>query len=222
MQCLSQVRLNWEDCRRKGIWRKNGGMMEVGRWLVRMELHPSGLSGICSVIFPCTKKSRRRFLLALAPWVCPEKKGRKMVVCVYIVYAFILLDLVHYGNIPLGPCVLIVKLQCCFTTTINFYWRLSYVHLNISNNWLWRTQNCPVRERETTRWSDLRGARQTSEKQDTADNQSGQPLPATNDVKLIHKSRHNTLHSNKLHTHTDTHRHHWPLCCTLDAYYFTR
>jgi len=30
MQCLSQVRLNWEDCRRKGIWRKNGG--DDGGW----------------------------------------------------------------------------------------------------------------------------------------------------------------------------------------------
>ena len=35
--CLSQTRINWEACRRKGIWRKNGGMREVGRWLVRLE-----------------------------------------------------------------------------------------------------------------------------------------------------------------------------------------
>jgi len=29
--CLSQAKINWEGCGRKGIQRKNGGMMEVGR-----------------------------------------------------------------------------------------------------------------------------------------------------------------------------------------------
>jgi len=42
--CLFQARIEWEGCGRKGIWRKNGGMMEVGRWLVRMEWRPTGLS----------------------------------------------------------------------------------------------------------------------------------------------------------------------------------
>jgi len=35
--CLSQARIKWEGCGRKGIWRKNGGMMEVGHWLIWME-----------------------------------------------------------------------------------------------------------------------------------------------------------------------------------------
>ena len=31
--CLSQARINWEGCVRKGIWHKNGGMAEMGeRW----------------------------------------------------------------------------------------------------------------------------------------------------------------------------------------------
>jgi len=43
--CLSQARINWEGCGRKGIRRKNGGgMMEVGRWLARIEWRSSGLS----------------------------------------------------------------------------------------------------------------------------------------------------------------------------------
>jgi len=27
---LSQARINWEGCIRKGIWHKNGGMMDMG------------------------------------------------------------------------------------------------------------------------------------------------------------------------------------------------
>jgi len=42
--CLSQARINWEGCCRKGIRHKNGGMREVGRWLVWMEWRPVGLS----------------------------------------------------------------------------------------------------------------------------------------------------------------------------------
>ena len=40
--CLSQARIKWKGCGRKGIWHKNGGMMEVGCWLVRMESCPPG------------------------------------------------------------------------------------------------------------------------------------------------------------------------------------
>jgi len=50
--CLSQARINWEDCGRKGIWHKNGGMMEVGHWLVRIEWRPAGLSVCLPLIFP--------------------------------------------------------------------------------------------------------------------------------------------------------------------------
>ena len=31
------ARIKWEGCSRKGTRHKNGGMMEVGRWLVHME-----------------------------------------------------------------------------------------------------------------------------------------------------------------------------------------
>ena len=42
--CLFQARINWEGCGRKGIWRKIGGMMEVGALLVWMGWRPAGLS----------------------------------------------------------------------------------------------------------------------------------------------------------------------------------
>ena len=41
--CLSQARINWEGCGRKGIRRKIGGMMEVGASMVPMGWHPAGL-----------------------------------------------------------------------------------------------------------------------------------------------------------------------------------
>ena len=34
--CLSQARINWEGCGRKGIWRKNGGIDGVGL-LIRLD-----------------------------------------------------------------------------------------------------------------------------------------------------------------------------------------
>ena len=43
IQCLSQARINWEGCSRKGIRRKNVGMMEAGAPIVRMGWHPDGL-----------------------------------------------------------------------------------------------------------------------------------------------------------------------------------
>jgi len=39
--CLNQATLKWEGCSRKGIQCKNGGMMQVGCWLVRMEWRPA-------------------------------------------------------------------------------------------------------------------------------------------------------------------------------------
>jgi len=44
IRCLSQARTNWEGYGRKGIWHKNGGMMEVGALVVWMGWHPDGLS----------------------------------------------------------------------------------------------------------------------------------------------------------------------------------
>jgi len=48
--CLSPARINSESCSRKGIRHKNGGMVEVGHWLVRMEWRPVGVSAY--VMFP--------------------------------------------------------------------------------------------------------------------------------------------------------------------------
>ena len=42
--CLFQDRINWEGCNRKGIWHKNGGMMDVEAPIVQMGWHPDGLS----------------------------------------------------------------------------------------------------------------------------------------------------------------------------------
>jgi len=44
---LSQARINWEGCARKGIRRKNGGMAEMGHQLVWMgwqSIHTVGVS----------------------------------------------------------------------------------------------------------------------------------------------------------------------------------
>jgi len=81
--CVSQARINWEGCGRKVIRRRMRGMMEVGHWLVQMEWYPAGLS-VCLplFIFPCTIKSRRRFLLAPAYPGTPRKRATKrMSVC---------------------------------------------------------------------------------------------------------------------------------------------
>jgi len=73
-----QARINWDGCGRKGIRRKNGGLMEGDRWLVQMEWRPPGWS-VCLplVILPSTIKSRRSFLLALALPGGPGKKAVK-------------------------------------------------------------------------------------------------------------------------------------------------
>ena len=72
------VKLQLTNCGRKGIQHKNGGMMEVGHWLVRMRI-------VCLPL-----------LSSLAPWSPEEdffwhwltrvvpKKGHKTVVCVCI------------------------------------------------------------------------------------------------------------------------------------------
>ena len=75
----------WEGSGRNGIRCKNGGKGDGGGSLIGPDgVAPSWTVGVsASVIFPCTRKSRRRFLLAPAhpgSW----KKGRKTVVCVCV------------------------------------------------------------------------------------------------------------------------------------------
>ena len=52
VQCLSQARINWEGCDRKGIWHKNGVWLMWRHWRF-------GWGASASVIFPCTIKSKR-------------------------------------------------------------------------------------------------------------------------------------------------------------------
>jgi len=64
--CLSQARINWEDCGRKGIWHKNGEVKvkEVGHWLVWIEwsdAQPDCRYWVCLPLMP-----------SLAPW-SPEE-----------------------------------------------------------------------------------------------------------------------------------------------------
>jgi len=65
--CLSQAKINWEGCGRKGIRHKNGGDDLRGSLISPDEVASSWIVGVSvSVIFPCALKSRRRFLLAPA------------------------------------------------------------------------------------------------------------------------------------------------------------
>jgi len=66
--CLSQARINWEGCGRKGIRRKNGeGEVREVSQISSDGVVPSRMVGVsASDIASCTIKSRRRFLLALA------------------------------------------------------------------------------------------------------------------------------------------------------------
>jgi len=58
--CLSQARINWEGCGRKGIWCKNGGD-DGGGSLISLEgVAPSWTVGVStSVIFPCAIKMQK-------------------------------------------------------------------------------------------------------------------------------------------------------------------
>jgi len=58
--CPMQARVKWEGCGRKGIRRKNGGMMEVGRWLVRVEWRPAGWSISLSLLSSLAPLNSRR------------------------------------------------------------------------------------------------------------------------------------------------------------------
>jgi len=87
--CLSQARINWEVCGRKAIRRKNGGLMEVAYWLVRMEWRPPVLS-LCLpfVILPITIKVQKLSSGTGSPgW--SRKTGRKMVVVWCNVWTFL-------------------------------------------------------------------------------------------------------------------------------------
>jgi len=76
--CLSQARINWQGCDKKGIRHKMGELVEVDCWLVRTEWCPPRLS-VCLplVILPSTMMSRRSFLLAPAHPGRPRRRAVK-------------------------------------------------------------------------------------------------------------------------------------------------
>jgi len=86
--CLSQARRKWEGCSRKGIRCKNEGNDGGG-----LLISPDGVASIrivgvsASDIFPCTIKSRKRFLLAPAH---PGSPGKRVIrrLCDLSVFAF--------------------------------------------------------------------------------------------------------------------------------------
>ena len=84
--CLSQARIKWEGCGRKGIRRKNGGMMEVGRLLVRMEWYPAGWSVCLPLLMSLRHKSPEEdFLLTQAHPVGSGKRAvKRLCVCVCV------------------------------------------------------------------------------------------------------------------------------------------
>jgi len=59
--CLSQARINWHDCGRKGIWRKRWGDDGGGSLISPDGVALSQIGVSAYVIFSCTIKSRRSF-----------------------------------------------------------------------------------------------------------------------------------------------------------------
>jgi len=84
--CLSQARINWEGCSRKGIRNKTGQDDGGGSLISLDEVAPIQIVDVsASVFFPCTIKSRRRFLLAPAHPGSPGKRAIKWL-CVCVLY----------------------------------------------------------------------------------------------------------------------------------------
>jgi len=88
--CVSQARINWEGCARKGIWRKNGGMEEMKApiSLDGVAVHPD-----CWCVCPCylhfaseNPEDGKMYLLVPAHLGCPGQSPEscKMVVCVRV------------------------------------------------------------------------------------------------------------------------------------------
>jgi len=76
--CLSQARINWEGCGRKGIRLKKWGDEDGGSLISPDGVAPSQIVGVSAPdISPCTIKSRRRFLLAPAYLGCPGERSVK-------------------------------------------------------------------------------------------------------------------------------------------------
>jgi len=78
--CLSQARINWKGCDRKGIRHKNGDD-GGGSLISRDGVAPSHIVCVSAyVIFPCTIKCRKSFLLAP---VYPDGPGKRAIKCLW-------------------------------------------------------------------------------------------------------------------------------------------
>jgi len=76
---VSQARINWEGCGRKGFWHKNGGTDGGGLLISPDGVAPTWIVG-CVCLFKrlhSTIKTRRIFLLALAKPSGPGKRAVK-------------------------------------------------------------------------------------------------------------------------------------------------
>jgi len=69
---LSQSRINWESCSRKGVWRKNGGNAGGVGTDSPDGLTSSGIvSAFASVIFPLLHKTQKT--ACITPWAPPHE-----------------------------------------------------------------------------------------------------------------------------------------------------
>jgi len=76
--CLSQARINWEGCDRKGIRHKNGGIDGDGFLISLDGVAPTQIVSVTASCYPpLHHKSRRSFLLAPAHTDGPRKRAIK-------------------------------------------------------------------------------------------------------------------------------------------------
>jgi len=94
--CLSQARINWEGCARKGIQHKNGGMAEMGTpiSLDGVAVHPDcSCVCLCYLHFaPENSEDGKMYLLVPAHSDCPGKSPEncKLVACMVLCVGFCL------------------------------------------------------------------------------------------------------------------------------------
>ena len=82
--CLSQDKVKWEGCGRKGIRRKKWGEDDGGGSLISLDkVAPVPMAGeSASFIVPCTIKAEKKIFFGHGLSRVVPKKGCKMIVCV--------------------------------------------------------------------------------------------------------------------------------------------
>ena len=104
--CLSQARINWQGCSKRGIQRKNGGMRQVGQWLIRMEWRLSALSVCLPWYLHLHQKVQKRAIKWLCVCVCGTK--------VYITHTCFHLDVAKKCLQQLFVSDVLASLACCY------------------------------------------------------------------------------------------------------------